>query len=158
MPRLTSVIEDTLTRMNVSLQNCRGQCYDGARNISWAKRGVAANITQKEPRAVYTHCYGHALNLAVGDTVRSCKILPDTMDTVHEVSKLIKYSPKRDVQFEELKSNMNPETPGFRVLCPTRWTVRADCLKSVLNNYSVIQTLWDVSYETTLKRMQELLV
>jgi len=136
---LTSVIEDTLTRMNMSLQNCRGQCYDGARNMSGAKREVAANITQKEPRAVYRHCYGHALNLAVGDTVCSCKILRDTMDTVHEVSKPIKYSPKRDVQFEELKSNINPETPRFRVLCPTRWTVRADCSKSVLDNYSVIQ-------------------
>jgi len=90
---LTSVIEDTLTRMNISLQNCRGQCYNGARNMSGAKRGVAANTTQKEPHAVYRHCYGHALNLAVGVTVRSCKILRDTMDTVHEVSKLIKYSP-----------------------------------------------------------------
>jgi len=83
--------------------------------------------------------------LAVGDTVRNCKLLRDTMDTVHEVSKLIKLSPKQNVQFEELNSNIHPETPGFRVLlCPTRLTVRADCSKNVLNNYSVIQTFWDI--------------
>ncbi len=93
---LTSVIEDTLLRMNLSLSQCRGQCYDGASNMTGAKRGVATNILAKEERAVFTHCYGHALNLAVGDCVRQCKLLRDTMDTVHEVSKLIKYSPKRD--------------------------------------------------------------
>ena len=67
---LTNVILDTLVRMNISLSKCRGQCYDRASNMSDAKKGVAANITNKEPRAVYTYCYGHALNLTVGDTVK----------------------------------------------------------------------------------------
>ena len=34
------------------------------------------------------HCYGHALNLAVGDTVRQCKLLRDTLGVTFEVSKL----------------------------------------------------------------------
>ena len=60
-----------------------------------------------------------------------------------EVSKLIKFSPKRDVMFEKLKDTIAPDTPGFRVLCPTRWTVRANSLKSVLDNYIVLQELWE---------------
>eukprot|EP00105_Crassostrea_gigas_P017526 XP_011435339.1 PREDICTED: zinc finger MYM-type protein 1-like [Crassostrea gigas] len=48
---LTSVILDTLVRMNISLSKCRGQCYDGASNIPGAKKGVAANITKQESRA-----------------------------------------------------------------------------------------------------------
>lgn len=48
---LTSVILDTLVRMNISLSKCRGQCYDGASNMSGAKKSVAANITKQEPRA-----------------------------------------------------------------------------------------------------------
>lgn len=48
---LTSVILNTLVRMNISLSKCRGQCYDGASNMSGAKKGVAANITKQEPRA-----------------------------------------------------------------------------------------------------------
>ena len=31
-----------------------------------AKNGFASQIINKEPRAMFTHCYGHALNLAVG--------------------------------------------------------------------------------------------
>ena len=40
---LTSVIMDTLIRMNISLNKCRGQCYDGASNMSGVKKGVATN-------------------------------------------------------------------------------------------------------------------
>ena len=101
---LTNVILDTLVRMNISLSKCRGQCYDGASNMSGTKKGVTANITSKEPRAVYTHCYGHALNLAVGDTVKRSKVMRDSLDTVFEMSKLIKYSPRRDTILEQLKA------------------------------------------------------
>ena len=61
------------------------------------------------------------------------------------MSKLIKYFPRRDTVFEkkQLKKELAPETPGFRVLCPTRWTVRADSLQSVVDNYSVLQELFE---------------
>ena len=114
--------------------------------MSGAKSGVAKQISAKEPRAVYTHCYGHALNLAVGDTIKQIKLLRDSMDTTFEMSKLVKYSPKRDTLFEKLKQELAPDTPGFRSLCPTRWTVRANSLKSVLENYAVLLDLWDKSY------------
>ena len=32
---------------------------------------------------------------------------------------------------------MSPDTPVFRVLCQTSWTVRAECLKSIQTNYFV---------------------
>lgn len=43
---LTKTIEDCLLRMNLSLNNCRGQCYDGAGNMSGAKNGVAKQISE----------------------------------------------------------------------------------------------------------------
>ena len=100
---LTKTIEDCLLRMNLSLKNCRGQCYDGASNMSGAKNGVAKQIIDKEARGVYTHCYGHALNLAVGDTVKQSKVMRDALDTTYEMSKLVMFSPKRDSLFEKLK-------------------------------------------------------
>ena len=103
---LTETIEDSLLRMNLSLKNCRGQCYDGASNMTGVKKGVASQIISKEPRAIFTHCYGHALNLAVGDTVKQSKLMRDALNTTHEISKLLKYSPKRDSLFECLKQNI----------------------------------------------------
>ena len=49
--------------MKAKNADCRGQCYDGASNMHGARKGVAAIITQEESRALYTHCYDHALNL-----------------------------------------------------------------------------------------------
>ncbi|WAQ94137.1 hypothetical protein MAR_006608 [Mya arenaria] len=141
---ITNVIKDTLLRMRLQLCKCRWQSYNGASNMSGAKRVVAANITAEEPSAIYTHCYGHALILAVGDT-----ICGDSLDAVCESSKPVKFLPKCEGQFEKLRKEMSPYTPGFRVLCPTRWTVTAECLKSVLDNYSILQKLWDTTYETT---------
>ena len=109
------------------------------------KSGVATQLLKDECRAMYTHCYGHSLNLAVADTVKQCKLVKDALDTTFEVSKLVKFSPKRDVLFEKLQAELAPDSPGLRVLCPTRWTVRAASLKSVLKNYAVLQELWDLS-------------
>ena len=63
------------------------------------------------------------LLVSVADTVRMMKSLGNVMDTVHELSKLLQYSPKRSTLFKNIKGEISPDTVGFRVLCPTRWTV-----------------------------------
>ena len=90
---LVCAIKDVLIRMNANLSDCRGQCYDGASR--GAKKGVAAIIRQEESRTLYTHCYGHSLNLAVADTVKQSKICRDALDIAFEITRLIKFSPKR---------------------------------------------------------------
>ena len=41
---LVAVICDVLIRMNLSITNCRGQCYDGASNMVGAKSGVGFKL------------------------------------------------------------------------------------------------------------------
>ena len=41
--------------------------------MSGTKSGVAARLLEEEPRAIYTHCYGHALSLACSDSLKQCK-------------------------------------------------------------------------------------
>ena len=111
---LVAIIRDTLLRMNLKIENCRGQCCDGASSMSGAKGGVASKlINDDEPCAVHTHCYGHALNLSVGDTVKQCRVMRFALGTVYEISKLIKKSPKRNTSFQKLKQELAPDTPGF---------------------------------------------
>ena len=40
-----------------------------------------------------------------------------------ELSKLLKYSSKSNVTYRKMEEELSPEEPGFRTLCPTRWTV-----------------------------------
>ena len=144
---IVSAIKDVLQRLHLPMSKCRGQCYDGASTMKGPRSGVAKQLLEEESRAIYTHCYGHSLNLAIGDTVKGCKIMKISLDLIFEVSKLVKFSPKRDVHFEKLKNELAPDSPGFCVLCPTRWTKRAASFKSVIDNYTVLQKLWEESVD-----------
>ena len=150
---LVHAIKDVLIRMNVKLSECRGQCYDGASNMSGNRNGVATQIMAEEKRAVYAHCYGHALNLAVGDAIKQSKVCHDFMETAFEISKLIKFYPKRNAAFDQIKAE-HPEDDchtgvGIRSFCPIRWTVRGDSVTSILDNYTVLKQLWEECLNTT---------
>lgn len=77
---------DCVMRMNLNWCRCRGQCFDGASNMAGHQNGVVTQITQEEPRALFTHCYGHSLNLAMCDTIKGTRLLRDTMDVTHEIA------------------------------------------------------------------------
>ncbi len=90
---IVSVLKDTILRMNLRLSMCRGQFFDGTANM----KKTAEEIKAIEPKAaLYLHCYGHSLNLAVSDTVKEVKPMSDALDHSLEICKLIKFSPRRD--------------------------------------------------------------
>lgn len=150
-------LKDVLLRMRLKLERCRGQCYDGCSTMSGAKSGVAVQIKSEENRALYTHCYAHSINLAVGDTMKSCPVLQDTIDNTYELTKLVKKSPKRDSKLRAIQGNTISgdddeyeemlRNPTIKLFCHTRWTVRADCLKSIIENFDELQELWDWSLQ-----------
>ena len=144
---LVNMTLDVLTRLNLSIKKLRGKCYDGASAMSGPRSGVAKQIRDLESRAVYTHCYGHSLNLACMDTIKSSKVMQEALDITAEITKLVKLSPRRGTIFQRLKDELAPLDPGIRVLCPTRWTVKAEALKSIVDNFEVLQHLWEESLE-----------
>ena len=111
-------------------------------NMAGSRSGVSTQLSSQEPHAVYTNCYGHALNLAVGDVMKKSRLMEDTLNTTSEISKLLKYSPCQDAAFEKLKAKFAPNLPGFRTLSPTHWIVKGKSMESVVNNCVVFQNLW----------------
>ena len=82
--------------MHLSIDDCRGQCYDGASTMSGGKAGVVTRIKVLNSKTLYTHCYRHVLNLSVKDACSNIKCLKDTFETASEICKLVKFSPQRD--------------------------------------------------------------
>ena len=91
---IVSVLKDILTRYNLTLDLCRGQCYDGASNMLGNKSGIAVQIKNLQPLANYKHCHIHSLSLSVKGITKSVKILRDSMGVSEEIIVLVKYSPK----------------------------------------------------------------
>ena len=55
---IVAVIKDTLTRLNLSLKKCRGQCYDGASIMTCSRNGVATQVCEKSPKLYFCIAMG----------------------------------------------------------------------------------------------------
>ena len=137
---IVSVIKDALIRLQLSLDSCRGQCYDGASNMLGLKSGVERKLCDIQPKARATHCHAHSLSLCVKDATHRCKVLSDAMDIGSEIVVLVKYSPKRENLLGDIKDNIEQDfdkaSGGLTKLSATRWTVRASCFQRILDNYN----------------------
>ncbi len=150
---IVHTIQDILLRYNLSLDNCRGQTYDGASNMMGKKSGVATQIKAIQSKAIVTHCHGHSLSLAVKDLTSNCQVLYNTMGTVSEICVLVKFSPKRENILgsieEVVEGNVEDQEERKNIklskLCVTRWTVRASCFNRIIEKYASLQLLWDLS-------------
>ena len=49
----------------------------------------------------------------------------------------------------KLKEESGSDVPGVQTMCPTRWTVHADSLASVIANYN-FQELWEMGLQSSL--------
>ena len=87
---LVTTIKDVLIRLHIPLPNARGQCYDGAKNVCGIKNGISIKILSEDPKVFFTNCFGHVLNLDVGDMVKNVRFLKDSIDTTYEIFNLKK--------------------------------------------------------------------
>ena len=143
---IVRVIKDILfLRMNLRVENASGQCYDGAAAMSGPKSGVATQIKSLNGKCLYTHCYGHALNLAAGDVIKNIPRLNETFCAAYEICKLVKKSPKRNTKLDSIRESNENKSKSVHEFCPTRWTVRGEVMESFLNNYEELMELWNWS-------------
>ena len=150
---IDTVIKDALIRLqlSLSLNECRGQCYDGASNMVGKNSGVAVKIQEKQTKAFATHCHCHSLSLSVKDATKNCTILENTMNTSKEIVTLIKFPPKRENMLGTVTQNIEGDSadqaPGVSKFSVTRWTIRAVCFNRIYLKYQELQSTWDECLE-----------
>ena len=108
------------------------------------RNDVATQISREKKHALYTHCYAHSLNLAVGNIIKRPKVCNDALDVAFEITKLVKFSPKRNAAFDYIKAEVVEENgfaTGIRPFYPTRWTFWGNSIHSILENYQVSKEL-----------------
>ena len=138
---IVKVILDTIQRMGLKIENVRGQCYDEASTMARVKNGVAAKIKILNDAALYTHCYGHALNLAASDCIRNTKDLNDVWVMLKGICNLVKKSPSRECKIRDIREKTKNQNKGIRVFCPTRWTIHGETCASVFSNHEELMDL-----------------
>ena len=124
---LAQAILQWLSTHGLSPADIRGQCYDGASNMSGAVSGCKTIVQREAPQALYFHCAAHRLNLAV---VSACKIqsFKNAESYVGEIARFFNYSAKRqralDRAIEVCITGAKAKKP--KDSCRTRWVYRVD--------------------------------
>ena len=141
---ISNVLKDILLRCNLDINKLRGQCYDGAASMSGSKSGVATRFKEENEKCLFTHCYGYALNLSVGDAIKKVPTLDETFSVAYEICKFVKKSPQRNTKLNTIREN---EAKSIHKLCPTQWTVRGEALEAIVENHNELMELWEWSLE-----------
>ena len=144
-------IKDLLIRCDLPLSMCCGQAYDGASNMQGRRKGVATRFKQENPAAIALHCCAHSLNLCLQDAAKNLNCIRDALETVKEISTLIRYSPK---QLHLFMTKLNsPESDSGAVtlkpLCATRWTARTPAIHAVITDYTLLLEILEEIHLTT---------
>jgi len=142
---LFKLTDDVLTRFELSLENCRGQCFDGASNMAGNISGLQKRISDIEPKALYVHCVSHSLSLAFQDAVSAIPQCRDAINQMKDLIHFIRESPKRLTWFTGFQDS---NAKALRPLCPTRWTMRISSVQSIMDNYSELLLFLEDMSET----------
>ena len=65
-------LQEVLSGLQLDIQDIRGQGYDNGSNMKGKHKGVQSRLLQVNPRAFYTPCGCHSLNLVLCDMANSC--------------------------------------------------------------------------------------
>ena len=113
--------------VGIDISDCRGKGYDGAGAVESKKQGLLTHVLRANPKALYTHCSCHRLNLAV---VASCGEQPlrNLMINIKETSYFFNLSVPRKNCLEDKILLYCPEFLKHQLkdVCRTRWVERIE--------------------------------
>ena len=115
--------------------------------MTGSQRRVAARIREKCPKAVYTHCCSHKLNLAL---VKAMDItaVGNMMDTADKLVRFYNFSPKRQHNLEKCIDDIQDgktDKVKMKELCRTRWVARHDAFNVFIDLYeSIVSSLQEI--------------
>ena len=82
---LNETLLGAISELKLDINDCGGQGYDEVAAVSGSKNGMAAHIIKKYPKAIYTHCFSHRLNLSIYKTCKTQSVA-NIMEKIKELS------------------------------------------------------------------------
>ncbi|XP_065883923.1 52 kDa repressor of the inhibitor of the protein kinase-like [Dysidea avara] len=123
-----AIAQNILSKLNdweLEPEFLRGQAYDGAGAMAGQSKRAAVCIVSKFPKAIYTHCASHRLNLCV---MKCCDIreVSNMMQTADAIARFFKNSPKRQLALEKWIEDIlaGEKRKKVKEMCRTRWVER----------------------------------
>jgi len=131
--QMFEIVTKKLKDLGISIDDCRGQSYDNASNMSGAYSGLQARIKELNPLAEYVPCAGHSLNLIGVSAAQSCATAVDFFGFVQQLYNFFAASTHR---WNILKSHLKKDLKVPKSLSQTRWSARADACAALRKGFA----------------------
>ena len=153
---LYKLVKEVMNDLQLELQNIVGECFDGASNMSGVNKGLSARMKECSPLAIYVHCYGHLLNLALQDTLTTVEPLRNTLGTIQSLYNFLEASPKRHALFRDIETEEGNLVKTLKSQSVTRWSCRWEAVKAVDQQLErIVKALLVLSTDKDVKTYSE---
>ncbi len=152
---IADCIQSVLNSSQITTDNLVFQSYDMAANMSGQFQGAQQIISEKVGHEVYfTPCQAHRTNTAIEHCCRAdtSSIIANMFNILEELYTFFSGSTKR---FSLLKTNLEDveNSLNLKNLSKTRWTVRAESIKSVIISFEkIVNVLEEYLNDATLSK------
>ncbi|XP_042423377.1 zinc finger MYM-type protein 1-like [Zingiber officinale] len=131
---LFTELKTVLKNLGLNLDDIRGQGYDNGSNMKGKHNGVQRRLLDINPRAFYTPCGCHSLNLALCDIANCCPQAMSFFGVIQRIYKLFSSSTKR---WKIFKHHMEGLT--LKPLSQTRWESHVESVRPIKEQISKIR-------------------
>ena len=124
---ISNLILKELKDQGIDINNCRGQGYDGAGNMSGKYKGCAARILNENKLAVYCHCQCHSLSLCVCHACQLPAVI-QMMNKLRVVQEFFEYPKRRELLIKQITQLLPKDETRKNLIdcCRTRWIQKVD--------------------------------
>ncbi|XP_048514983.1 zinc finger MYM-type protein 1-like [Athalia rosae] len=121
---LTTTIFEELAKLDIPIENMRGQGYDNGANMKGKRAGVQNRILSVNPRAFFVPCSAHTLNLVVNDAASASG---ESWGFFQAVQKIYTFFSSSTYRWDVLKKYVTSLT--VKSVSDTRWESRIEAVK-----------------------------
>ncbi len=154
---LSSAIVAALQTNGINIDQCVGQCYDGASVMAGCYNGVQVKIQELIGHAcIYVHCHAHKVNLILVDTCHSISAASDMFGLLEAVHTFLTVSTLRHDIFVRMQRDGDLTVLELPKQSDTRWTAKHRGVRTFVERFKeVCATLEKLSTDGKPKERAE---
>ena len=112
---MLQILLTSLSKVGLTPDKLVGQCYDSTSNMRGINAGVQAKVKAVQPKAIYSHCYAHYINLVIVEVSSTNQYSRNFFGVIQNLYNFLEASPHRHCKLESLMQELSSK-PRIKII------------------------------------------